>query len=191
KKEKGQLKYRGTKTAKTPTLKEIASNLDPKSTNLVIGDSLENLDYKLAHCCNPIPGDNIFGFITVNDGIKIHRQNCPNAIQLMSNYAYRIIKAKWTNTEVIAFLAAIRIQGIDQVGLVNDVTKVISSEYNVNMRSISFDTDDGIFEGTIKVYVNDTTHLTELMRKLRNIDGVTNVSRIKGDAVEPSLTDSN
>jgi GTP pyrophosphokinase len=152
---------------------------------------MESLDYKLANCCNPIPGDNIFGFVTVNDGIKIHRQNCPNAIQLMSSYAYRIIKAKWTNAEVISFLAAIRIQGIDQVGLVNEVTRVISNEYNVNMRSISFDTDDGIFEGTIKVYVNDTTHLTELMRKLRNIGGVTNVSRIKGEIIEPSLTDSN
>jgi GTP pyrophosphokinase len=151
---------------------------------------MENLDYTIATCCNPIPGDNIFGFITVNEGIKIHRQNCPNAIQLMSNYAYRIIKAKWTNAEVISFLAAIKINGIDQMGLVNDVTKVISNEYNVNMRSIAFDTDDGIFEGTIKVYVNDTTHLTELMRKLRNIDGVTKVNRIKGDVTEPSFTGS-
>ena len=191
KKENGQLKYRGKLRKESPTLKEAVSTIDNKSTSLVIGDSMESLDYKLANCCNPIPGDNIFGFVTVNDGIKIHRQNCPNAIQLMSSYAYRIIKAKWTNAEVISFLAAIRIQGIDQVGLVNEVTRVISNEYNVNMRSISFDTDDGIFEGTIKVYVNDTTHLTELMRKLRNIGGVTNVSRIKGEIIEPSLTDSN
>jgi guanosine-3',5'-bis(diphosphate) 3'-pyrophosphohydrolase len=191
KKDKGQLKYRGSKRAQAATIKEMVSRIDAKNTNLVIGDSMENLDYKLANCCNPIPGDNIFGFVTVNDGIKIHRQNCPNAIQLMSNYAYRIIKAKWTNAEVISFLAAIRITGIDQVGLVSEVTKVISNEYHVNMRSISFDTDDGIFEGEVKVYVNDTTHLTELMRKLRNIDGVNNVSRIKGEASEPTLTDSN
>ncbi|NQV52755.1 MAG: bifunctional (p)ppGpp synthetase/guanosine-3',5'-bis(diphosphate) 3'-pyrophosphohydrolase [Flavobacteriales bacterium] len=191
KKEKGRLKYRATKRPKSATLQEIVTKIDTKNTNLVIGDSMENLDYKIAHCCNPIPGDNIFGFITVNDGIKIHRQNCPNAIQLMSNYAYRIMKAKWTNTEVISFLAAIRITGIDQVGLVSEVTKVISNEYHVNMRSISFDTDDGIFEGTVRVYVNDTTHLTELMRKLKNIDGVTNVSRIKGEASEPTITDSN
>ena len=127
----------------------------------------------------------------MSDGIKIHRENCPNAIQLMSNYAYRIVKAKWTNADSIAFLAGIKINGIDQMGLVSDVTRVISSEYNVNMRSINFDTDDGIFKGEIKVYVNDTTHLTELMRKLRNINGVTTVSRIKGDQLEPSLTDSN
>ncbi|MDP4685892.1 MAG: RelA/SpoT family protein, partial [Salibacteraceae bacterium] len=125
--------------------------------------------------------------VTVSDGIKIHRENCPNAIQLMSNYAYRIVKAKWTNAESIAFLAGIRINGFDQVGLVSEVTKVISNEYNVNMRSISFDTDDGIFSGSIKVYVNDTTHLTELMRKLRNVSGVNSVSRIKGEELEPNL----
>jgi guanosine-3',5'-bis(diphosphate) 3'-pyrophosphohydrolase len=191
KKEKGQLKYRNTRKKSAPSIKDMVKSIDTKNTNLVIGDSMENLDYKLATCCNPIPGDNIFGFVTVSDGIKIHRQNCPNAITMMSNYAYRIIKAKWTNAEVISFLAAIKIVGIDQVGLVNDVTKVISSEYNVNMRSISFDTDDGTFEGTIKVYVNDTTHLTELMRKLRAIDGVTNVSRIKGEQVEPPINVSN
>lgn len=191
KKDKGQLKYRNTRKPSAPSIKDMVKNIDTKNTNLVIGDSMENLDYKLANCCNPIPGDNIFGFVTVSDGIKIHRQNCPNAITMMSNYAYRIIKAKWTNAEVIAFLAAIKIVGIDQVGLVNDVTKVISSEYNVNMRSISFDTDDGTFEGTIKVYVNDTTHLTELMRKLRAIDGVTNVSRIKGAQAEPPINASN
>lgn len=191
KKDKGHLKYRSGRRTKTATFKDIVTQIDTKTTNLVIGDNMEKFDYKLATCCNPIPGDNIFGFITVNDGIKIHRQNCPNAIQLMSNYAYRIIKAKWTNAEVVSFLAAIRINGIDQVGLVSEVTKVISNEYHVNMRSISFDTDDGVFEGTIRVYVNDTTHLTELMRKLKNIDGVTNVSRIKGESVEPSITDSN
>lgn len=187
KKEKGQLKYRNTRKKNSPAVQDMVKSIDTKNTNLVIGDSMESLDYKLATCCNPIPGDNIFGFVTVSDGIKIHRQNCPNAITMMSNYAYRIIKAKWTNAEVISFLAAIKIIGIDQVGLVNDVTKVISSEYNVNMRSISFDTDDGTFEGTIKVYVNDTTHLTELMRKLKAINGVTNVSRIKGEHVEPSI----
>ena len=110
---------------------------------------------------------------------------------MMSKYNYRIIKAKWTTQESIAFLAGVRISGIDQVGLVNELTTVISDEYNVNMRSISFDTDDGIFNGSIMVYVNDTKHLTELMRKLRNISGVNTVSRLKGDKQEPSLTDLN
>jgi len=188
KKQDGQLKYRGAPKKSAPnSLKDIVEKLDDKKANLVIGDNMQNLEYKLASCCNPIPGDNVFGFVTVSDGIKIHRENCPNAIQLMSNYAYRIVKAKWTNAESIAFLAGIRINGFDQVGLVSEVTKVISNEYNVNMRSISFDTDDGIFSGSIKVYVNDTTHLTELMRKLRNVSGVNSVSRIKGEELEPNL----
>lgn len=192
KKDGGKLKYRtSSRKKKSVGLRDIVAKLDDSQANLVIGDSMEKFDYKLSQCCNPIPGDNVFGFITVNDGIKIHRENCPNAIQLMSNYAYRIVKAKWTNQESIAFLAGIRISGIDQFGLVNEVTSVISSEYHVNMRSISFDTDDGIFDGTIMVYVNDTTHLTELMRKLRNINGVTSVSRLKGDTLEPSVTDAN
>lgn len=191
KKESGQLKYRRHTRKKPEGFKEIVTPFDQKSANLVIGDSMEKFDYKLSQCCNPIPGDNVFGFITVSDGIKIHRENCPNAIQLMSKYAYRIVKAKWNNQESIAFLAGIKISGIDQVGLVNDVTVVISSEYNVNMRSISFDTDDGIFEGTIMVYVHDTNHLTELMRKLRNISGVNTVSRIKGEKQEPSLRGEN
>jgi guanosine-3',5'-bis(diphosphate) 3'-pyrophosphohydrolase len=188
KKQDGQLKYRGTAKKTTPvTLKDVVNELDDKKANLLIGDNLQNLDYKISSCCNPIPGDNVFGFVTVSDGIKIHRENCPNAIQLMSNYAYRIVKAKWTNSESIAFLAGIRIKGFDQVGLVSEVTTIISTEYNVNMRSISFDTDDGIFSGTIKVYVNDTTHLTELMRKLRNVSGVNSVSRIKGEELEPAV----
>lgn len=188
KKQDGQLKYRGTTKKSAPvSLKDVVNQLDDKKANLLIGDNLQNLDYKIASCCNPIPGDNVFGFVTVSDGIKIHRENCPNAIQLMSNYAYRIVKAKWTNAESIAFLAGISIKGFDQVGLVSEVTTIISTEYNVNMRSIAFDTDDGIFSGTIKVYVNDTTHLTELMRKLRNVSGVNSVSRIKGEELEPAV----
>jgi len=192
KKDEGQLKYRATvRKKKTKDFEEIITTHDDEKTNIILGDSGEKLDYKLAQCCKPIPGDHVFGFVTVSDGIKIHRENCPNAIQLMSNYAYRIMKAKWTSSESIAFLAGIQIRGIDQVGLVNDVTKVISNEYHVNMRSIAFDTDDGIFEGTIHVYVNDTTHLTELMRKLRNINGVSSVGRIKGEMLEPSESQQN
>jgi len=191
KKDGGQLKYRRTVRKKPEGPKDLVTPIDAKNASLVIGDSMEKFDYKLATCCNPIPGDRVFGFITISDGIKIHRENCPNAIQMMSKYNYRIVKAKWTNQESIAFLAGVRISGIDQVGLVNELTKVISDEYNVNMRSISFDTNDGIFTGSIMVYVNDTKHLTELMRKLRNISGVNTVSRLKGDKQEPSLTDLN
>ncbi len=190
KKDAGQLKYRRSKR-RSPKTSELTTPAEAKNANLLIGDSQEQFDYKLATCCNPIPGDHVFGFLTATNGIKIHRESCPNAIQLMSKHAYRIIKAKWTNQESIAFLAGIRISGIDQVGLVNEVTKVISDEYHVNMRSISFESDDGIFTGTIKVFVNDTYHLTELMRKLRNISGVNTVSRIKGQREETTLSEPN
>ncbi len=160
------------------SLEELVTNVRGKAEGLVLGDSLENIDYKLAPCCNPIPGDQVFGFVTINDGIKIHRVNCPNAVQLMSNYAYRIVKAKWLNQDSLAFLAGIKVIGFDHVGLVNDITRVISDEYNVNMRSISFEENDGTFEGTLMVFVNDVQHLTELMEKLKNVDGVDKVNRI-------------
>jgi GTP diphosphokinase / guanosine-3',5'-bis(diphosphate) 3'-diphosphatase len=144
----------------------------------MIGDSMDNLEYKLSPCCSPIPGDDVFGFITVHEGIKIHRVNCPNAIALMSNHAYRIVKAKWTSQSLISFLAGIKITGIDKLGLVNKITQIISKELNVNMRYISFDTNDGTFEGTIMVFVHDTAHLTDLIKKLQKVDGVVKVVRI-------------
>lgn len=144
---------------------------------LVIGEDLHKIDYKLAPCCNPIPGDDVFGFITINDGIKIHRTNCPNAIKLMSNFGYRIVKAKWTGQKEIAFLTGIRIVGTDEVGVVNNITKVVSNDFKVNMRSITVDSDDGIFEGTLMIYVNDTAHLDVLIKKLKLVNGVINVTR--------------
>ena len=156
----------------TKEVNEIQERLKQKSQSeemLVIGEEMDHFDYKLAPCCNPIPGDEVFGFITVNEGIKIHKTNCPNAVQLMSHYAYRIVKARWTGQQKIAFLAGIKVTGIDDMGLVNNITKLISGELNVNMRSISFDSDDGVFEGTIMVYVHDTKHLTRLMDKLKSV----------------------
>ena len=170
---------------KSPDKKEEKTSLEDliKETKrdgdtLVIGEEDIKLDYKLSSCCNPIPGDEVFGFITVNDGIKIHKTTCPNAIQLMSNYAYRIVKARWTTRESIAFLAGIKVNGFDEVGIVNRITKIISNQLKVNMRSISFDTSDGLFEGTIMVYVQDTHHLDELMHKLKEVPGVINVLRM-------------
>ncbi|HXP49011.1 MAG TPA: bifunctional (p)ppGpp synthetase/guanosine-3',5'-bis(diphosphate) 3'-pyrophosphohydrolase [Bacteroidia bacterium] len=160
------------------TLEQLVSNKRGKSDFLVIGDNLDNLEYKLSPCCNPIPGDDVFGFITIHEGIKIHRVNCPNAIELMSNYAYRIVKAKWTSQKLISFLAGIKVIGIDKMGLVNGITQVISNELNVNMRYISFDTNDGTFEGNIMVFVHDTAHLTSLMKKLEKVDGVIKVTRV-------------
>ena len=160
------------------SLEEIVRSVRGKSDMLVIGDTMERFDYKLSPCCNPIPGDDVFGFITINEGIKIHRVNCPNAIHLMSNYAYRIVKAKWTSKAELAFLAGIKIIGIDNVGVINKITKVISSDLKVNMRSVNFDSKDGMFEGTIMLFVHDTGHLTKLMSKLKNISGITTVNRI-------------
>lgn len=164
-----------------PTLEQVIKETRGKKAaddTLVIGDNLTKIEYKLSPCCNPIPGDDVFGFITVGEGIKIHRVNCPNALSMMSNYAYRIVKARWTGQEQISFLAGIKVSGIDEVGLVNNVTKIISNELSVNMRSLNFDTHDGIFEGMIMLFVHDAQHLTELMRKLKKVNGVLSVSRI-------------
>ncbi|WP_266367402.1 RelA/SpoT family protein [Tellurirhabdus rosea] len=144
---------------------------------LLIGEDMDRIDYTLARCCNPISGDDVFGFVTVNEGIKIHRTTCPNAVELMSNHGNRIIKAKWTSQRDLAFLAGLRITGTDRVGLVNDVTKVISNDLHINIRSITIDSRDGIFEGTLKLYVQNTQHLDDLIRKLEKVEGVVKVAR--------------
>ena len=144
---------------------------------LLIGEDMDVVDYKLAKCCTPIPGDDVFGFVTVNEGIKIHRTNCPNAPELLSHHGNRIVKAKWTSQHEVAFLTGLKIRGTDRVGLINDVTKVISEELKVNMSSMSIHTDSGIFEGEIMLYVNDTRHLEQMIDKLRNVEGVVKASR--------------
>ncbi|SOD11247.1 RelA/SpoT family protein [Pedobacter xixiisoli] len=149
----------------------------PESDVLLIGEDLQKIDYTLAACCNPIPGDDVFGFVTVNEGIKIHRTNCPNAAQLMANYGYRVVKAKWNRQQELSFLTGLRIVGIDDVGLINNLTKVISNDFNVNIRSITIDTNDGIFDGNIKVFVNDKDHLDNLIKNLLEVKGVTGVTR--------------
>jgi GTP pyrophosphokinase len=166
------------KKSDSANLEQLVTNARGKSDMLVIGDDLQKLDYKLSPCCNPIPGDDVFGFVTISEGIKIHRINCPNAIKLLSNYAYRVVKAKWTNDELISFLAGLKITGSDELGMVNSITKIISNENNVNMRAINFDTDDGIFQGTIMVYVHDTNHLNHLIDNLKKVKGVNSVFRI-------------
>jgi len=157
--------------------KEIKSLRGPDHDQLLIGEDMDLVDYILAKCCNPIPGDDVFGFVTINEGIKIHRTSCPNAVELLSNHGNRVIKARWTSQKEIAFLAGLRIIGTDRVGLINDVTKVISNELKVNMRSITVDSDAGIFEGTIKLFVNSTQHLDHLMKNLSKVEGIIKVSR--------------
>jgi GTP pyrophosphokinase len=159
-------------------LQSLVRNIKTKDSDvLLFGEDLQKIDYKLANCCNPIPGDDVFGFVTVSDGIKIHRTNCPNAAKLMANYGYRIVKAKWTKQLELAFLTGLRITGIDDVGLINKLTTVISNDFKVNIRSITVDSDNGIFEGSIMVYVNDTEHLDNLIRKILQVKGITSVIR--------------
>jgi GTP pyrophosphokinase len=145
---------------------------------ILIGDDLEKIDYTIAKCCNPIPGDEVFGFVTVSEGIKIHQTNCPNAVELMSHYGYRIVKAKWTSQTEVSFLTGLKIIGADRVGIINDVTKVISNQLNINIRSITVETEDGMFEGMIMVFVNDTSHLNTLISKLKDIQDVISVNRV-------------
>ncbi|RRJ91243.1 bifunctional (p)ppGpp synthetase/guanosine-3',5'-bis(diphosphate) 3'-pyrophosphohydrolase [Paenimyroides tangerinum] len=150
------------------------SNLD----SLVFGKEENKLDYKLSACCNPIPGDDVFGFITINEGIKVHKKDCPNAISMQSNYAYRIIQAKWIDSSAQEFNATLKIRGIDSMGLTNELTKVISNNMSVNIRSISLSSDAGIFNGEITVIVNNISTLNKLIDNIQKIDGIEKVTRV-------------
>lgn len=148
---------------------------------LVIDDKIKNVDYHLAKCCSPVPGDEIFGFVTVREGIKIHRINCPNARQLLQKYGYRVVKAHWKYPEGAGFFeAVIRITGIDELGVINKLTDVISRDLRVNMRSLSIDAKEGIYEGFVRVMVRDKNHLNELIHRLAKVKGVLTVSRVEG-----------
>lgn len=162
----------------TKTLKNIISCVDNKKDVIIIGEDFKDLEYTLAVCCSPIPGDDVFAFITNSDGIKVHRTNCPNATQMMSNYAYRVIKATWQSQKLKEELTHLVIKGIDDMGIVNSITNIISHEHNVNMKAISFKSDDGVFEGDIRLYVYDTEHLDKLMDKFEQIEGVKSVERV-------------
>jgi GTP pyrophosphokinase len=145
---------------------------------LVFGKEEEKLDYKLALCCNPIPGDAVFAFITFNDGIKVHKKNCPNALSLQSNYAYRIMPAKWIDSTQQDFTAVIRMTGLDKLGLVNNITQVISDNMHVNMKNVNFDSDGGTFTGQVTVVVKNNTEVKKLMDKLQKINGIDKVTRV-------------
>ncbi|KOS06287.1 MFS transporter [Flavobacterium akiainvivens] len=153
---------------------EISRNYDL----LVFGKNEDKLDYKLANCCNPIPGDSVFGFVTVNEGIKVHKTDCPNAIRLQSNFAYRIMPAKWIDSSQEEFKATLKITGMDSLGLTNQLTKVISNNMHVNIQSISLSGNAGIFNGQITVVVQNNTILKKLMDNIKKIDGIDKVTRI-------------
>ncbi len=148
---------------------------------LFIGEDLDLVDYKFASCCSPIPGDDVFGFVTIGEGIKIHRTTCPNSAELLSKHGHRVLKAKWESEKKESFEAGLEIIGTDRLGLINDVTRIISNEHKVNMKSITVDTDTGIFEGKIFLCIKDKAHLAQLATKLENVEGVVKVTRIKED----------
>ena len=145
---------------------------------LVFGIEQDKLDYKIAACCNPIPGDEVFGFITINEGIKVHKKDCPNAITLQSNYAYRIMLAKWIDSTQQEFKAILKITGMDSMGLTNEITTVISSNMHVNIQNISLSVEAGIFKGQVAVIVQNNVILKKLIDKIKKIDGIEKVIRV-------------
>lgn len=182
----GQIKIdkpRRVKESETITdqevIQKVKETLKQNADLLIMGEDSSKIKYSYASCCNPIPGDDVFGFITVSEGVKIHRINCPNAVQLMSKYNYRIVKTKWSQSKEISFLTGFRISGIDGLGLINKMTKIISEDYNVNIRSISIESEDGIFEGIVKLYVMDIEQLETLINNIKKLDGVIDIKRIE------------
>jgi GTP pyrophosphokinase len=165
----------GSNTTKIDKISDSANLI--KFDKLVFGKEKEMLKYSIANCCNPIPGDIVFGFVSVKEGIKVHKKDCPNSISLRSNYAYRIIAANWIDSENHEFNAQIQISGIDDIGLINNITSLISNSMNVNMNRISFETNDGTFSGFISVEVKNRVILKILLNKLSSIDGIEKVSR--------------
>jgi GTP diphosphokinase / guanosine-3',5'-bis(diphosphate) 3'-diphosphatase len=170
------------KGSEAPVPTSVLNQINVKDDTLIIGDDFKNMDYKIARCCNPLPGDDVFGFITINDGIKIHRDNCPNATQMMSKYAYRIIKARWKNQYIQEREATLKLIGHDDIGIVHNITDIISKQQKVNMKSISFKAEDGMFEGIIQVLVYDKEHLEQLISKFELVEGVKYVERYTTEA---------
>ncbi|MEK6154912.1 RelA/SpoT family protein [Flavobacteriaceae bacterium 3-367] len=167
------------KIRRKPVPEEInKEEITAKYDMLVFGKEEEKLSYKLSQCCNPIPGDEVFGFVSVSDGIKVHKKNCPNAISLQSNYAYRIMSAKWIDSSQEEFTADIQLTGIDNLGLVNEITAIISDNMHVNMRNLNFGTDGGTFTGRITVVVKNKSILKKLIDNLKRISGIDKVTRL-------------
>lgn len=179
--ENGRIKFERETIIQQSSENKIVTTAPTKGETLLIGDEKQKVDFSLASCCSPIPGDEVFGFITVSDGIKIHRTNCSNAQELMSKYAYRVIKARWSNKELVQFEVGLKFAGIDDVGLVQKITNIISTDMNVNMKAISFEANNGIFQGKVVVLVHDTNHLGTLIDQLKAVEGVLTVDRIESE----------
>jgi len=151
-----------------------------KDTELIIfGESSDRIVYNLANCCKPIPGDDVFGFVTTGKGLTIHRTNCPNAAKLLANYGHRIVKTKWAKNKEISFLTGLRIIGMDDVGVVNKITNIISGDLRINISAITIESKEGLFEGSIKLFVHDKEELDELVIRLKSLNGIHSVERFE------------
>ena len=158
--------------------------LSKKDSELIIfGESSDQIKYNLAKCCNPIPGDDVFGFVTTGKGLIIHRTTCPNATQLLANYGHRVVKTKWAKNKEISFLTGLSIIGLDDVGVVNKITNIISGELKINIAALTIESKEGLFEGTIKVYVHDKEELEELVDRIKSLNGIQQVNRFDAEAI--------
>jgi len=150
-----------------------------KDDVLVIGEDLKGVDFRLAKCCNPIYGDDVFGFVSVIGGIKIHKTDCPNAPQMIARFGYRIVKARWSGKSIGSqYPITLRIVGHDDIGIVTNITSLISKEKNISLRSISIDSNAGLFTGNLTIMVNDTHELEGIIKKIRIVKGVKSISRL-------------
>jgi GTP pyrophosphokinase len=172
------------KVIKLP-VEEKHEKTSKKDTELIIfGEDSDRIMYTLANCCKPIPGDDVFGFVTQGEGLKIHRTNCPNATRLLSNYGHRVVKTKWVKNKEISFLTGIKIIGLDDVGVINKITNLISGTLRININALTIEAKEGFFEGNVKIYVHDKDELEELVENLKLLKGIESVERYDTDNAE-------
>jgi GTP diphosphokinase / guanosine-3',5'-bis(diphosphate) 3'-diphosphatase len=175
-------KLESPKLLKVAPEAKIETPSKKESELIIFGESSDRIMYTLANCCKPIPGDDVFGFVTTGEGLKIHRTNCPNASRLMANYGHRIVKTKWAKNKEISFLTGIKIVGLDDVGVVSKITNLISGQLKINITAITIEAKEGIFEGNIKLYVHDKEELENLVNSLKSMDGIERVDRYDTEA---------
>ncbi|RYF97915.1 MAG: bifunctional (p)ppGpp synthetase/guanosine-3',5'-bis(diphosphate) 3'-pyrophosphohydrolase, partial [Chitinophagaceae bacterium] len=154
------------------------SAMAKKDAELIIfGESSDRIVYNLANCCKPIPGDDVFGFVTTGKGLTIHRNNCPNAAKLMANYGHRVVKTKWAKNKEISFLTGLKIVGLDDVGVIHKITNLISGELKININAMTIEAREGLFHGNVRIYVHDKEELDELVFRLKKLPGIETVDR--------------
>jgi guanosine-3',5'-bis(diphosphate) 3'-pyrophosphohydrolase len=166
---------------------DFARSIPKKEAELIIfGESSDKIMYTLANCCKPIPGDDVFGFVSTGKGLIIHRTNCPNAPRLMSNFGHRIVKTKWAKNKEISFLTGLKIVGLDDVGVIHKITNLVSGELKINIAALTVEAKDGLFEGNVKLFVHDKEELDELVNRLKQLSGIESVERYDTESIQPA-----